>query len=194
VRFVAHVLARGGWPAVNAVYRSPPLSSEQILHPEKYFEVPDPPMRIEFRNLSRLFPPPWTEIENDTLGELSVRCLFSQFLDGSLATSVARGWGGDRFVAYKKGDEVAFIWMTIWDSKPDADEFYERYKELLTIKYGPPSQEPNYYIENRGLAVVVVEGIDRRAVSEQIDTLWADMVVEETPFDPPVLTAVKAVR
>ncbi len=36
-QFCAAVAARGGYPALSAVYANPPTSTAQILHPEKYF-------------------------------------------------------------------------------------------------------------------------------------------------------------
>ena len=34
--FCAKLTNEGGWAAIDEVYRNPPLSTEQILHPEKY--------------------------------------------------------------------------------------------------------------------------------------------------------------
>lgn len=193
-RFVSRALRHGGWLSVNRLYQSPPLSTEQILHPEKYFEVWDPPARIELKNLSRLFPSPWREIENDTLGELSVRCLFSQFIETSAAASAAQGWGGDRFVAYQKGDNVAFIWATIWDSDADADEFHQEYLRVLAMKYGPGPSRSDYYVERRGSMVLVVEGLERQEISQHIDTVWAEMVVEKEAAQAPAYFAASAGR
>ncbi len=189
VRFVSRALRDGGWSSVNRLYLSPPLSTEQILHPEKYFDAWDPPARIEFKNLSRLFPSPWREIENDTLGELSVRCLFSQFIETAAAASVAQGWGGDRFVAYRKGGDVAFIWTTIWDSDADADEFHEQYLRVLAMKSGPRPSRSDYYVEKRGSMVLVIEGLERQEISRHIDTVWAEMVVQKDSAIPPFYSA-----
>ena len=185
VRFVTRALSNGGWLPVNRLYHSPPLSTEQILHPEKYFEAPDPPTRIEINNLSRLFPPAWREIENDTLGELSVHCLFNQFVGLSAAASVAQGWDGDRFVAYQKGDDVAFIWATIWDSPEDAGEFYDKYQQILQFKYGTASVSSRFYTEKRDHAVIVVEGLERDEIQKTIDIVWTGMVLEEEKFKLP---------
>jgi hypothetical protein len=191
---VSRALGNGGWLPVNRLYHSPPLSTEQILHPEKYFEVPDPPTRIQLKNLSRLFPSTWREIENDTLGELSVHCLFNQFVGLSAAASVAQGWDGDRFVAYQKGDDVAFIWAKIWDSDADADEFYEQYHQVLTIKYGPRPNGSDYYVEKRGSVVLVIEGLEREEIDRNIGSVWAEMVLEEGTVQPPTYSATITVR
>ena len=41
--FCAHLTNDGGWKALDDAYREPPLSTEQILHPEKYRAKPDLP-------------------------------------------------------------------------------------------------------------------------------------------------------
>ena len=46
-QFVAALLDVGWWPAVNAAYLDPPVSTEQILHPEKYIQNPrDDPQTV----------------------------------------------------------------------------------------------------------------------------------------------------
>ena len=38
--FVKAALARGGWPELQRVYQHPPVSAQQVMHPEKYFAEP----------------------------------------------------------------------------------------------------------------------------------------------------------
>ena len=45
--FCAKLTNDGGWKAIDEAYRNPPLSTEQILHPEKYRAKPDSPMSID---------------------------------------------------------------------------------------------------------------------------------------------------
>lgn len=184
-RFVLRFLGQNGWLPVNLLYKYPPLSTEQVLHPEKYLDLPDPPIRIKLNNLSGLFSSQWREIENDTLGELSVQCLFNQFLGPADAALVASGWGGDRFVAYRNGDEVAFIWATVWDSAKDAEEFYENYQKILWTKYGTPSVDTRFYIEKRDRSVMVIEGFEQDRIKRNIETVWNAMVFEKEDFQPP---------
>ena len=183
--FLSHLLGKHGWSPINHIYEHPPLSTEQVLHPAKYFEVPDPPTRLILNDLSGLFSPEWREMENDTLGELVVQCLFEQFLGPSEATVVANGWDGDRFVAYRNGDEVAFIWATVWDSSKDAGEFYDKYQEILSVKYGAGSVDSRFYIDKRDRSVIVVEGLERDRIKRNIETVWSAMVLEEERFQSP---------
>jgi len=188
--FLSHFIGKDGWFPINLIYQYPPLSTEQILHPEKYSAAPDPPTRITLKSLSGLFPTEWREIENDTLGELLVHCLFEQFLDPADAATVANGWDGDRLVAYRNGEEVAFIWATVWDSPRDAEEFYEKYQEIRPVKNGAASADSRFYIEKRDRSVIIVEGLERDRIKRNIETVWLGMVLEEEHFQPATIQLV----
>src|SRR5215475_5146905 len=188
--FLSHFLGKNGWFPINLIYEYPPLSTEQILHPEKYSAAPDPPTRITLKNLSGLFSSEWREIENDTLGELMVHCLFEQFLDPAGAAAVASGWDGDRLVAYRNGEEVAFVWATFWDSRKDADEFYEKYQEIRPMKNGTAAVDSRFYIEERDRSVIIVEGLERERIKRNIETVWLEMALEEEHFQPAAIELV----
>ena len=49
--FCAKLANKGGWKAIDGVYKNPPLSTEQVLHPEKYSAKPDFPMMIDLGTL-----------------------------------------------------------------------------------------------------------------------------------------------
>ena len=181
--FVSRLLREKGWLGVNRLYSSPPLSTEQILHPEKYFDLPDPPTRVELNDLSTLFESDWKEIENNVLGELMVQVLFKRFLSEEEAKVIANGWGGDRFVAFQRGSEVSFIWATVWDSIRDAEEFLQGYQKLLAKKFSSSGEDASRtYIEQRGQQVVVVEGLERSYVKERIEKIWQGMELKEERF------------
>ncbi len=66
--FCAKLANTGGWAAIDEVYKNPPLSTEQILHPEKYRPKPDLPMTID---LGTLKPGEgWKEVGRNVLGEM----------------------------------------------------------------------------------------------------------------------------
>ena len=189
MKFIARTIEEYGWEGLNLIYAHPPVSTEQILHPEKYFVAPDPPTSISLNNLSALFSEKWREIKNDTLGELMVRCLFKQFLSLGEAISAAAGWDGDRFIAYRKGDEVAFVWATSWDSTQDAREFFDAYQTILPMKYeSRPFEKERSYIERRDRKVLIVEGLERDFVHGFVDNIWRGMEAEKAAFEPPPLS------
>ncbi|HEY6199412.1 MAG TPA: hypothetical protein VI231_12430 [Candidatus Binatia bacterium] len=179
--FLAPLLGEGGWSDIDAVYASPPLSTEQVLHPEKYFSDPDPPTRVDFGDLAALFPADWKEIESNVLGEFMTRVLFEQHLPKDDARTAAEGWDGDRLVAYARGAEVAFVWATVWDSESDAEEFIQAYSRLAAKR----SPGAYYYAERRGTQALVVDGLDRARVAAGVEQVWRDIRTKEEPFTPP---------
>ena len=186
VSFVSRYLNERGWLGINRIYSDPPLSTEQVLHPEKYIDNPDPPTRISLGALSLLFSAGWTEIEDNTLGELMVRVLFTEFFSKKLGKSVADGWDGDRFIAFRDGDKTSFIWASVWDSTDDAKEFAENYKKLLSMKYRRAESEGAHaYVEQRGLRTIVVEGLENDHTRKYIHRVWQEMKLEEESFEPP---------
>jgi hypothetical protein len=195
LKFVSNFMGKHGWLLVNLIHTYPPLSTEQILHPEKYLSMPDPPTDIRFKDLAALFSGEWREIENDTLGELMVQCLFKQFLGSATAAVIAKGWDGDRLVAYRRGDEVAFIWATTWDSARDAQEFFDGYQRIVSMKYdAQPLEQARFYIEKRDQTVLIVEGLDREYVKGLVENVWRGVEIKEAPFQLPPLASLTSLR
>ena len=102
--FTHHLRRLKGWAGVDSAWRSPPLSTEQVLHPEKYIagERPEPPP---------LPPPPAGGpselVYRDVVGEQALRLIFEDWMPASTAAESASGWSGDRVAVYKDGDSRA---------------------------------------------------------------------------------------
>ena len=99
-----------------------PTSTEQILHSSSYFENRDPPTSVKLPELGGGA----RSVYSNNLGEFETRLFLFQHLgDQNGAIRGAAGWDGDRFVLFdtKGGDGIA--WLTVWDSKINAGEFYD---------------------------------------------------------------------
>lgn len=170
---------RGGWSMVSKAFTQLPLSSEQIIHPEKYFSY-ERPLKIVLPDLRNLLGPGWKEIDSDVNGEWSYYLILDQFLNSpSESRRAAAGWAGDRYEIYEgaRRGQVLLAHVSAWDTENDAQEFFDaylkrtakRYPEgtLLTDKQSLESntvlrwQTPEgvVAIELRGSRVVVIEGI-----------------------------------
>lgn len=93
-----------------------PVSTEQILHPDRYARG-DLPVPLAF--------PADTGIAfEDVLGENEIRVLLAT-LAGSdeVQTVVPIGWGGDRFRVYETPAGPALVWYVVWDDQRAADRF-----------------------------------------------------------------------
>lgn len=139
LRFVHHVLRRGGYQALDDIFRNPPRSTEEILHPEKYFSRKKDFVELSEKQLmSGLDLPGAKVIYSDSLGEFSVSALLSNYIsDGVRNAEAAAGWGGDRVVLIddQKGKHRWVIWRIKWDRKQDAEQFKTAYLEALQLQY-----------------------------------------------------------
>lgn len=137
-QFLLHGGKPGAFPAeaVNRAYLDGPRSSEQILHPEKYWEPErrDDPLTLEHSRAGQLLGPRWHRAGTGVLGELSLAVLVgaptptepSALLSGSpeeWTNAAASGWGGDRWELWVKGRSAVVLLRTLWDSAQDALEF-----------------------------------------------------------------------
>lgn len=103
-------------------FDSMPLSTEQIMHSGSYFDSPDPPTRVTLPDVGGGA----RSVYSNNLGEFETRLfLFQHLQDQNAAIRGAAGWDGDRYVLFdtKGGDGLA--WVTVWDSKIDAGEFFD---------------------------------------------------------------------
>jgi hypothetical protein len=132
--------AAGKFPSAEDVRRSfetPPRSTEQVLHPEKYW---DPESRDEPRDLGFHvdLDAGWSVVHENTLGELGL-ALFAtppderRGVDLSNADAIpliaytstaAAGWGGDRYVLLGRAEARVLHLVTLWDTATDAAEFF----------------------------------------------------------------------
>jgi len=131
--FCAALFARGGYEAVSAAYANPPSSTSQILHPEKYLATPrEDPIAIEWSNLSLKGE---KTIADNTVGEMGIRILFTEWVDAHTGEQAAEGWRGDRYLYFAGGK--ALLWKSVWANPKDASEFFEAEKKLLEKRDHP---------------------------------------------------------
>ena len=139
--FIQQVHADGGWAAVDETLRTPPASTEQILHIEKYY-AGERPVAIELADAAPALGGGWTHVYSQTFGELNVGVWAAggEAPDTPIPglpvdyphAEVAAGWGGDRLHMYEDGgDGWAIVWETAWDSAADTDEYLARAQSLL---------------------------------------------------------------
>jgi hypothetical protein len=132
-QFVALLYQNGGWSTVNAAFKNPPRSTEQVLHPERYLSG-DAPKSIQ---LPKLHLNGWHSIAEDTLGELYLRIYLEHKLDIAQAIPAAAGWGGDRYQVL--GDDqgrLALALQTTWDTPAEAREFFDTYSAFVVALAG----------------------------------------------------------
>jgi hypothetical protein len=116
-RFVAAI---GTWRPANAALRGKgPVSTEQILHPEKY-RAGERPLPV-----ARAAPPGpgWKRAAHGTIGEFDTGELVRTSDSPLRAERAAEGWGGGRYDLWQRGDRSVLALAWRWDTRRDAAEF-----------------------------------------------------------------------
>ncbi len=182
---------RGGWEEVSRAYTILPQSTEQILHPEKYF-AREAPVKASVPNLSRLLGVGWRRTDTDVNGEWSLYLVLEEYLKSDTESrDAAAGWGGDHYALYEgaRPGEVMIAQLSVWDTEEDASQFFEAYAKRTSLRYAaeridvsghqPASvyewrtSEGNVIIERRGARVAILEGVPKRADAKKLRrTFW----------------------
>ena len=175
VRFVAEAYRRGGWAAVDALYRNPPQSSHQVLHPELYFDTPTPTPRIELAGYDQLMSG-WKVADADTFGELLLRVILERNL-GKQSTDLALAaqWAADRMVILQRNHDVNVIWMLEFSDAQTASGFAVVYRKLLDRLLGVSSP---HRIDARSKAVLVVIGQGANSFEALGPAIWSASRIE----------------
>ena len=128
--FASHLIREGGLAAINAAYEAPPLSTEHIIHPERFDEGEE----VDPVGLPTLSLPGYEIYEESTFGELGIRMLFVE--QSGLATQLADGWGGDAYIVYSDEDDVVFTLAFQGDSERDTEELANALADLAAVDMG----------------------------------------------------------
>ncbi len=132
--FTARLGAGGrGFAGVTSALLDPPLSTEQILHPEKYRGPRrDDPTELALPDLRDLFLPGGLPAIEDVLGEFGWSVLLEGRSAGArvtdvrkrLARAAAAGWDGDACLLYVgQQRQDGLVVLSTWDTPADAAEF-----------------------------------------------------------------------
>lgn len=120
----------GGWAGVDALYRDPPSSTEQVLPPR-----PSCTRCAIGRAGSRWPRGADPELAGNVLGELQWKIYF-ELWKVPHAAEAAAGWGGDRYsVTRRRAGRLIGRIATIWDTPNDARQFAEAYAASLAARF-----------------------------------------------------------
>ena len=107
---VAEAFRRGGFPVVDRMFRSPPSSVHQVLHPEAYFagegaaaiRAPEAPRGTRV-------------IATGRMGELGTRIALESCVDKEVARDLISKWAGDAYTIVDGGKgALSLLWTTAW--------------------------------------------------------------------------------
>jgi hypothetical protein len=142
----------GSWDGVNEAYENLPSTTEQIIHPEKYFAREDA-LPVEVSTITG----DWSLTMTDCFGEYYILVMLDNWLPIENAELVAEGWGGDVFNYYESGDDFLFTWDIVWDSNEDANEFYGAFQDMMEQTSADDLTDDCWFANERYLSIQLNE-------------------------------------
>lgn len=193
--FIYQFRKRQPWAAMSAIYKDPPRSTTQILHPEKYFDTREDPLPVTIPDLSRLLPAIQLVSEDD-LGEFSLGAVLALHLGDTEGLRAALGWRGDRYriwedaagrftIAYRvivAGQQMA---AALADQlRASVERRHPKLTGKASVRAGGlvtwSEDGRSFAIERRGTSVVLLEQFPTQALDRARDAVW-----RARPTSPP---------
>jgi len=170
--FQQAVLVRDPREGFGEVFLHPPASTQQILHPEKYFQRVQPAEpALPVVHLPRGY----KGLVGGELGELEQSILLEQYAGKTRAAEVAPHWRGCQFELQenKKAGRVVLLYATEWDSEESASQYFAAYAQVMRKKWKSmtvTSEESDsllgtgddgrFELRRKGATVTSIEGLD----------------------------------
>lgn len=173
--FAQELQRKFGWDGMNGFFKNPPSSTEQILHPEKYYGERDEPVEISLPGqLVSIMGKESSQLAENTLGEFSISLLLRALgVAKGQANTAASGWDGDRYVGFETKDgRIVVIWLTTWDSEAEAERFETTYRKALEAK------RPGSHLERRGTEVLWVHGSEGAELAKLVKRAFMSLKME----------------
>lgn len=167
--------AHAGWPDLKLVFQNPPVSTQQILHPDFYLKGVGP-QKVTLPEWKGLVPADWKLLEENVLGEFSLQELLKQYIGQQRADDLAPAWDGDRYAVFESGKtkRTALAFLLALETADDAARFCGQFSEALERKYPARTnlyRRPNFFefrtetggvfLRCVGLKCLTVEGATR---------------------------------
>jgi len=170
--FQQAVLVRDPQTGFGEVFLHAPVSTQQILHPEKYFDhvqPTDPALPTVH------LPHGYKGLVGGELGELEQGIMLEQYVGKTRAATLAPHWRGCNFELQesKKAGRVVLLYATEWDSEESAAQYFAAYREVLRKKWKSMTvsaeagdsltgtgDDGRFQLQRHGAVVTSVEGLD----------------------------------
>lgn len=197
-QFVQWAYAAKGWEGVNGLFADPPVSSAQILHPEKYYLRREAPLQITPFGWLRQ-----TKAEaviEQTLGEYLVQVLLASSHSRQEAALIASGWTGDYLSAYPDGTNLITIWLSAWNDGGGAQNFYRALQTVfegrhrLRFEVSPRPSDGlkadfgtgrSVVLQAKGSLVLLLDGVVSARAVETSEAIWKELEIgPESPSIP----------
>ncbi len=149
LNFTKTALREDGWSSLHKLFEKPPVSTQQILHPELYAKGVRP-AETAIPDVGKVLTKEWRKLDENALGEFGVHEVLQQFLGPERAAALASSWRGDRYALFEstKTKKLLLVFRLRLSTPEDAARFFGQYSEALEKKYDERRElfrRPNYF-------------------------------------------------
>jgi hypothetical protein len=140
-RFQDAVYRRMGQRAFDAVFAKGPISTQQVLHPNLYFDSDGKePMPIDPLGIAKIAGKQAHEFRGlieGSMGEFDHAVLLRQYVGEQEGIEAAAHWreGWFRLYQHKKDGYSVLSYISAWDSPSAAREYFNLYQRVLKGKW-----------------------------------------------------------
>ena len=141
--------ARSGWGDLHQLFEKPPVSTQQIMHPQLYLDGVTPVV-VKMPEWKGIVPSDWKLLEENVLGEFGFDEVLKQFIGDERAEALSPSWRGDRYALFEdqKTKQIALVYKLTLDEGDNANRFFGQYSEALEVKHAQRSdlfRRPNFF-------------------------------------------------
>jgi hypothetical protein len=195
--------AHNGWADIALVFQNPPVSTQQIIHPDLYLSGVKP-VPVTLPEWKGLVPADWKLLEENVMGEFGFGEVLKQFLGQDRADTVASTWAGDRYAVFEdaKTKITPLVFRLALDNADDAARVFGQYSEALEQKYNSRKElfrRPNFfqfqtdsdgvYLRCVAAQCLVVEGASREIYDAITRAISWPLAPAPTPAESLLRTA-----
>ena len=134
--FVEYLVKRGGNQLLNLAFRTPPIATSDILHPEQYIgRILTRGKQQSSQNLIK-HQLDGTEIFSDSLGEFFIETLLRFYIQKNNTANLAAHVRDDRVTLFQENDgKKRLIWTTLWNSNENSKLFAETLLQITLNRF-----------------------------------------------------------
>src|SRR6202451_2987773 len=141
--------AHSGWKDLHLIFQNPPVSTQQIIHPDLYLSNVKPET-VTLPDWKGLVPEDWKLLEENVLGEFGLGEVLKQFLGQERADRISPAWKGDRYATFENAStkKTSLVFRLALDNPDDAARFFGQYSEVLELKHTDRKElfrRPNFF-------------------------------------------------
>ena len=187
LHFAHQMRRRQPWPAMGALYRDPPRSTAQILHPEKRLDRREDPVAVALPDLGPALPTA-SAVAEDELGEFALGAILGLALGDEAGRQAAVGWRGDRYRVWEpEPGRFSLACLLVLESEERAQGVARALSGVVEKRHpalagraaaaGPlltwTDGARAWAVERRGAEVLLIDAVPAAGAPGIRDAVWA---------------------